>query len=79
MGEIPKTLNFFQMTLETLQLEIDQTKNNLNDADREYQFSLAGGTLHEIREAKNRLGRYRAKMGRLIRQRMRLQSEASFK
>ena len=67
------------MTLETLQLEIDQTKNNLNDADREYQFSLAGGTLHEIREAKNRLGRYRAKMGRLIRQRMRLQSEASFK
>ena len=67
------------MTLETLQLEIDQTKNNLNDADREYQFSLAGGTLQEIREAKNRLGRYRAKMGRLIRQRMRLQSEASFK
>tara|TARA_Y100000593_G_scaffold94693_2_gene195156 strand:- start:1754 stop:1957 length:204 start_codon:yes stop_codon:yes gene_type:complete len=67
------------MTLETLQLEIDQTKNNLNDADREYQFSLAGGTLQEIREAKNRLGRYRTKMGRLIRQRMRLQSEASFK
>ena len=67
------------MTLETLQLEIDQTKNNLNDADREYQFSLAGGTLQEIREAKNRLGRYRAKMGRLIRTRMRLQSEASFK
>ena len=79
MGEIPKTLNFFQMTLETLQLEIDETKSILNDADRDYQFSLAGGTLHEIREAKNRLGRYRAKMGRLIRQRMRLQSEASFK
>ena len=67
------------MTLETLQLEIDQTKNNLNDADREYQFSLAGGTLQEIREAKNRLGRYRAKMGRLIRKRMRFESEASFK
>ena len=67
------------MTLETLQLEIDQTKNNLNDADREYQFLLAGGTLQEIREAKNRLGRYRAKMGRLIRQRMRFECEASFK
>ena len=79
MGEIPKTLNSFKMTLDSLQLEIDETKSILNDADREYQFSLAGGTLHEIREAKNRLGRYRAKMGRLIRKRMRIESEASFK
>ena len=75
-GEIPKTLSFFKMQLADLQKEIDETRSFVNDADREYQFSLAGGTLHEIREAKNRLGRYRSKMGRLIRQRMRLRKEA---
>ena len=61
------------MQLADLQREIDETRSIINDADRDYQFSLAGGTLHEIREAKNRLGRYRSKMGRLIRQRMRYQ------
>ena len=79
MGEIPKTLIFFKMHLKDLQREIDETRSILFKADRDYQFSLAGGTLQEIREAKNRLGRYRAKMGRLIRKRMRFESEASFK
>ena len=64
------------MQLADLQREIDETRSIINDADRDYQFSLAGGTLHELREAKNRLGRYRSKMGRLIRQRMRFQKEA---
>ena len=67
------------MHLKDLQLEIDETRSMLFKADREYQFSLAGGTLQEIREAKKRLGRYRAKMGRLIRQRMKFECEASFK
>ena len=52
------------MQLADLQREIDEPRSSINDADRDYQFSLAGGTLHEIREAKNRLARYRSKMGR---------------